>query len=251
MHELSEQQLEPNTTEPNINKPNVVITGFGPFRDVAKNPSWLVISDIKKLNIQRPVNIVVKMIEVAYKEVDRQIPKLWQDYKPIVMINVGLAAFETCIRLETRARLGPYCKCDVRQEIIHQPSNAPLTNNEIETDIFEARSSIANGDFDEFKSSLNIKSICDQYNKFCRDCNELSSNEQNLDILNSRLSDDAGLYVCEYTYMKSLSISDCGNAVFIHIPDTKSYSLDAIRHALKCIIELIVDEVLHQRTPKI
>lgn len=64
-----------------VNKPVVLITGFGPFRDIEVNSSWIAVKELAKIGIAG-VNLIIKEIPVEYDTVAKQIPKLWEKYKP-------------------------------------------------------------------------------------------------------------------------------------------------------------------------
>lgn len=202
--------------------PNVIITGFGPFRDCDDNPSWRAIKDESDFKIERPVNIIRKQIEVAYHAVDEAIPQLWQEYNPLMMIHIGLANKSSLIKLEQRARLGPYCQGDVRQCILH-PENQ---SSEIEP---KETSSVK---YNEISTCFELRSICEKVNSLVAD--------KKLTIP-ATISDDAGLYVCEYIYLSSLKIKN--KAIFIHIPNTTNFKIEEIRKTLKVIIESLIDSL--------
>lgn len=226
---------------------NVVITGFGPFRDHLVNPSWEAIKD--PIKIDRPVNVIVKQVSVAYDTVDVTIPELWSTYKPLLMVHVGLAAHDSTLRLETQARSGPYLHPDVtgcfpacsRKSM--KPSTETIVAN---SNSLESEGDVLSDDINNKNDVLSDSSI-NHTNTVSGTCLKLDSviekfkkaKEEGNIKLDISQSYDAGLYVCEYIYHKSL----CHNskAVFIHIPDTDRYSLDEIKEALKLSIELLID----------
>lgn len=216
------------------NVDNVVVTGFGLFRDHKLNPSWEAIRD-GQLVIDRDVNVITKQIEVSYEGVDKAADQLWSEYKPMLMIHVGLAAHEDQIRLEQIARDGPYLKDDIKQNAPHKE-----LRQYINVDPSSTKQSAPNQpeytckpcQFGAKRTLLNVESVCHKLN-------ELHKKGQ-LPI-GFACSQDAGLYVCEYLYRASLKI--CPRVVFIHVPDVKKFTLEQIRVSLKFAIESLIDEL--------
>ena len=68
--------------------PVVLITGFGPFRAVAVNPSWQVARALKThLDWTCPIDLVLEQIQVTYEDVSRRIPRYWTQYNPTVGLH--------------------------------------------------------------------------------------------------------------------------------------------------------------------
>lgn len=212
---------------------NVVVTGFGPFRDHQSNPSWEAIRD-GRLRIDRPnINLVTRQIKVSYQEVDETIAQLWAQFEPILMVHVGLAAHEDTIRIEQVARHGPYLHDDVAGHAPHSELRRFYERNMQREGDNQATKSIEppfQTKFDCSRSRFDVEQICERLNESRRDNNA---------TLSFKCSQDAGLYVCEYIYQTSLRI--CDRTVFIHVPDTKKFQLDEISCALQRAIEAILD----------
>lgn len=68
--------------------PTVLITGFGPFRNVLVNPSWEV-AKVLKTNLEwpTPVHIIIEQMNVTYDDVQTKIPEFWLKYNPTVNIS--------------------------------------------------------------------------------------------------------------------------------------------------------------------
>lgn len=224
-------QIETKTSA--TTKRNVVLTGFGLFRDHQLNPSWEAIKD-DRLHIDRPnVNLIKLQVDVSYDEVDRVVEHLWETYNPLLTVHIGLAAHETAIRVESRARHGPYINDDVKQQAPHKDLRVyPETGGGSPTNQTcrrEYTCKPCNFDFDR---------TCFDVDKLCEKMNQVS--EEHKLSLKFKKSEDAGLYVCEYIFRKSLSI--CNRAIFLHVPDTKNFQLEDITCALKYAIEILIDE---------
>lgn len=215
-------------------KPNIVITGFGVFRDHAENPSWEAIRD-GRLRIEHDdVNVILRQIEVAYATVDEEIPKLWQEYDPLLMIHVGLAAMKTCIQIEGRARHGPFIHDDVRGQApdTHLRQHVPETDGCLEEGSVRHKYVCKPCQFDYSTTCVNIDQVCSKMNELYK---------VGRVMMQTRISEDAGLYVCEYIYQKSLQI--CDRSVFIHIPDTSTYKLADLSTALSYVVNILIDQV--------
>lgn len=217
-------------------KHNVVVTGFGVFRDHLVNPSWEAIRD-GQLKIDRPnINLIVKQVDVSYEQVDNAIPNIWKDLKPLLVVHIGLAAHETSIRIEQIARHGPYIHDDVVQHAPHKHLRHYKGDEDgcLEENVIRRGYSCKPCDFGCSTTCIDVDRVCTEMNR--------AFDEGKLK-LPTKISKDAGLYVCEYIYQKSLCISD--RCVFIHVPDVENFKIDDIRTSLKYCIEILVDEVLN------
>lgn len=220
--------MAPNT--PDEAKRNVVITGFGLFREHKANPSWDAIAS-DELKIDRPsIKIIKKQVDVIYAEVDRVVEDLWKTYDPLLMIHIGLAAIDSRIRIEQVARHGPYIHDDVAHEAPHKDLRI-YEGETHEEGVKRHRYTCKPCKFESSRTCLNVDRVCDKMNYMY---------EHGLISIPFKKSTDAGLYVCEYIYQKSLRI--CDRTVFIHVPDTDTHSLYDIRTALKYTIEVLIDE---------
>lgn len=216
---------------------NVVVTGFGLFRDHQINPSWEAIKD-GQLKINRSnINVITKQVNVSYEDADKAVSTLWKEYNPILMIHVGLAAHESAIRIEQLARHGPYIHDDVINYAPHKELRQYDHDNDadksLEENIILKNYSCKPCQFDCSKTCLNIDLVCDRMNQLF---------QNNQVVMQTRKSTDAGLYLCEYIYHKSLTV--CDRAVFIHVPSAENFQLLDIRKALKYSIEFLIDEAI-------
>lgn len=218
---------------------NVVITGFGLFRDHQINPSWEAIKD-GQLKINRSnINVITKQVNVSYEDAANAVSTLWKEYNPILMIHVGLAAHENAIRIEQLARHGPYIHDDVfkfapHKELRHyDDDDNDDFNKSLEENVIVKNYSCKPCQFGCSTTCLDIDRVCDKMNQLF---------ENNQVKIPSKKSTDAGLYLCEYIYYRSLTI--CEKTVFVHVPSVENFELHDIRNALKFSIEFLVDEVI-------
>lgn len=212
----------------------VVVTGFGLFRDHQLNTSWEAIRD-GRLEIDREVELVTQQVAVSYDEVDRVVSDLWQKYNPILMIHIGLASFEKSIRVEQMARHGPYLHDDIINNAPHKDLRLYGSGESaLEENLIEKKYSCKPCTFGTSRTCLNIDKICEKM---------MLAYENGVLNLPTKKSEDAGLYLCEYLYHKSLLHSD--RTIFLHVPDMKNYKLEDISKCLKYLIELLIDDVIN------
>ena len=165
----------------------VLITGFGRFPGAPFNPSGRLALALAKRRrpafegIRRPVHI----FETSYAAVDRDLPKLLAQHKPDIVLMFGLAARTPFLRIETRARnavsiLFP----DVRG---HRPDVRAIVAGKPDT--------YGTAPFARLLGAARASGV------------------------RSRMSLDAGRYLCNYVYWRALEASRSGTlAQFIHIP---------------------------------
>lgn len=65
----------------------VVVTGFGPFGGHQINASWESVKLLKDTDIEKELGIqlVTEQVPVVYSCVEKQVPRLWETYKPLVI----------------------------------------------------------------------------------------------------------------------------------------------------------------------
>jgi len=167
----------------------VLIAGFGRFPGAPYNPSAPLARAVARR--RRPafadVRRIVHIFETSYAAVDRDLPKLLTQHKPDIVLMFGLAGRTNFLRIETRARnarsvLFPDVSGYQPMEREIAPGQAPLRGNAPFTRLFAAS-----------RASRTP----------------------------TRLSRDAGRYLCNYSYWRALeaaSRSGTPLAQFIHIP---------------------------------
>ena len=165
----------------------VLITGFGRFPGAPFNPSGPLARALAKrrrpafANIQR----VVHIFETSYVAVDRDLPKLMAKHKPDIVLMFGLAGRTAFVRIETRAR-------NARSVLFPDVTGYQPTEREITPGKQPLRGTAP----------------------FIR---LLAASRGSRTP--TRLSRDAGRYLCNYVYWRALEASRSGTlAQFIHIP---------------------------------
>ncbi|KAF1768196.1 hypothetical protein GCK72_000008 [Caenorhabditis remanei] len=200
-----------------MTKKNVVVTGFGPFRGFEEeNPSSLIIDELKATGIDG-VNLELHKITVAYEDVSKRVPELWNEHNPDLVIHLGAHPVPKTIKYEQQAFSDGYCSNDVN-------GCTPEGN----------RTTCASQD---------------QILKSCINCDELARNVTEICGLDGetkhgglcvKKSEDPGRYLCGFSYFLSLH-QDCSKSLFIHVPAfegecTKEAVAEVIRETIKSIL---------------
>ncbi|GAA5895935.1 uncharacterized protein JCM6883_001664 [Sporobolomyces salmoneus] len=221
---------------------HVHLTGFGPFNKVPINPSWEAVQklhdtilpnspgpDEKSSTRPREIRLTSSLIPVKYAAVLSQIPPLhstgFEGSVPDLIIHVGVG-LEGAIRLEQRARKYGFEKLDVDGQL------GPL-------DELENKRGFRGDEWIEMEEELRTTITGERVVQ--------SAKRRGLEFV--ELSEDAGLYLCEFTYYASLASASKTNSgrptpvQFIHVPPLeKPYSLDQLTSALKVLILSIMNE---------
>lgn len=166
----------------------ILITGFEPFGGSATNSSWEVASAVSRVHIPK-ISIKVKQLPVSFGRVAAVLKDAISEVSPDVLIMLGQSGQSECIRIERIAinmmdALNPDNDGYIPdEEVIHPDGPSALF------------------------STLPLKSLR----------NQLVAQGHNVKISNS-----AGLYVCNRTYYEALyHLSSQGlatRAVFVHLP---------------------------------
>ena len=165
----------------------VLITGFGRFPGAPFNPSGPLALAVAKR--RRPafadLRRVVHIFETSYAAVDRDLPKLIAKHKPHIVLMFGLAARTPFVRIETRAR-------NAVSVLFPDVTGFRPINRAIAAGKPDAR---GRASFARLLGAARASGA------------------------RSRLSRDAGRYLCNYVYWRALEASRSGTlAQFIHIP---------------------------------
>jgi len=204
----------------------LVLTGFGPFGKFERNPSWDVVESLDGEVFscagtpgikavwpsigQISLHAVAKQLPVDYSKVPALLEPLFDSGNIGLIVNVGVSRAGE-FKLEQRARNGTYEAKDITDA-------CPATGKNVEDGP------------DELRTSIDIDRVIKRF----------SAGNSQVKVANS---DDAGLYLCEYTYYRSLH-GGGAPAIFIHIPPVdEPYSLEQLKEAVRQIISLLVEDV--------
>ena len=189
----------------------ILLTGYGPFAGHEVNSSWVVVQELQSMGVVhqgRSIPLVIKEIPVIYDAVHEEVPKLWSEHNPRLCVHTGVSDY-TELKIEQYARNSAFNFFDVTGKC---PKN------------YQCES----GAPEKLETSMDVKLIADSANK--------RQNEVTVAV-----SQDAGKYLCEFIYYKSLHI---GNkpTLFVHLPTIGlPYSSTQMATGLKHIIECILD----------
>ncbi|KAJ9590147.1 hypothetical protein L9F63_016732 [Diploptera punctata] len=189
----------------------VVVTGFGPFGEHKVNSSWECVKLLPTLNIEElGVKLVIKQIPVSYEYIDDNVPALWKEHNPILMVHVGVNGAADGLLLEQKAHRTGYDGTD-----IHGKLPSPRQTDSSTPDIIGPLYDVSQLKDKVVESDVGVP--------VCVSCN-------------------AGRYLCEYTYYTSLNISSL-RTIFIHVPPLSKFSAKQISAALKTVICSLVQHV--------
>jgi pyroglutamyl-peptidase len=166
----------------------VLITGFGRFPGAPFNPSGPLARAIAKrrrpafANVQR----VAHVFETSYAAVDRDLPTLIARRKPDIVLMFGLAGRTPFVRIETRAR-------NAKSILFPDVSGFRPDDRRIAPAPAALRGAAP---FTRLLAAARARRV------------------------STRLSRDAGRYLCNYVYWRGLEASRSGTPLvqFIHVP---------------------------------
>ncbi|XP_023022485.1 pyroglutamyl-peptidase 1 [Leptinotarsa decemlineata] len=186
----------------------ILVTGFGPFGDHNVNASWQAVKLLPE--VIDNLKIVKKEIPVTYKYVECEVPSLWQDLDPILVIHVGVSSFTDTLAIEECANRDGYTRIDC-SGMKHSTGKACF-----------------NGD-DCIFTEINIKDICATLNESGK--------------IKSHISNNAGRYLCEFIYYNSLKINK-KRTLFIHVPPLdQPYSAAELSEGLLEVIKCALKQI--------
>lgn len=167
--------------------PKILITGFEPFRDYAENSSWEVARHVASCGVAG-AEVVAERLPVSYHRVAQALRSAVRRVAPDVIILLGQTGNSDYIRLE-RVALNMMDSA-MGDNDGTKPDEEPIDKNGA-TALF---------------TSLPIKKIL------------LAIEAKGIDV---KISNSAGLYVCNRTYYEALKIcqeQEAKRALFVHVP---------------------------------
>ncbi|XP_034038943.1 pyroglutamyl-peptidase 1-like [Thalassophryne amazonica] len=192
-------------------KKNVIVTGFEPFGEHEVNSSWVAVQALERLGLGEAVDLYVCEVPVEYQAVQYLLPTLWKQYQPQLVVHVGVSGIATTVTLEQRAHNNGYKRVD-------NCSFCP-----------QSHCCMENGP-DSLSSVLDMNAVCRRVN------------DSGIGVTVSA-SEDAGRYLCDYTYYISLYLSQ-GRAAFVHVPPLgQPYNSLDLGRALQAIIQEMLNQL--------
>lgn len=202
----------------------IFLTGFSSFDGVDCNPTEVLINHLKgsSLNLEYDdtctIEARLEVVKVAVHSVNELLDSFIPDpsCELILLVHLGVDCNDINIKLERTA----WNDMSFRIPDVHgyQPNamviedNLPLTHVRTTT--------------------INLSNVC----QFLR------SMDESIPVV---LSDDAGRYLCNYIYYKSLQIQskfDNSRSLFIHVPTFDKVSMDVQLNIIVEILRMIIKQ---------
>lgn len=191
--------------------PTVLITGFGPFPGAPFNPSGPLAQALARR--RRPAlaeaRRIAHVFPTSYAAVDRELPELLARHRPDIVLMLGLAARTPFVRIESRARNArSVLFADAEGRLPAARAIVPGGPSSLRPDLPGARLLVA-------------------------------ARPARVD---TRLSRDAGRYLCNYAYWRALEAAAAEPArprvQFVHIPRLRRPGEPGLRPTLADLVRL-------------
>lgn len=195
----------------------ILITGFEPFGNYTENSSWEVAKAVASCDVFG-VEVVAEQLPVSFQRVGAVLRDAVERHKPDVLIMLGQSAFTDRVKLERVA--------------LNMMDSVKGDNDGAKPD----EEPIYDGEESALFTSLPIKHL------------HSAIEAQGIAV---KISNSAGLYVCNRTYYEALRLCKerAMQAIFVHLPlydgqtsfktDNKTMPLDDMCRAIQTIIEEI------------
>ena len=193
----------------------VLLTGFEPFGGSDINSSWEAACRVRTQSFE-DIELDVRQISVSFRRVGEEIHGLLETEKPDVFVMLGQRANSKTIDIERIA---------INMMDAAKPDNDGFHPDEI---------AICEGGRAAYFSNLPVKRLKDTV---------LANG------IPSRVSNSAGLYVCNCAYYQALKVVEDNcldtKVVFVHVPkiaeeiDVEMIA-DGVKEVIKCIKEIVL-----------
>lgn len=195
----------------------ILITGFEPFGNYTENSSWEVAKTVASCDVFG-VEVVAEQLPVSFQRVGAVLRDAVERHKPGVLIMLGQSAFTDRVKLERVA--------------LNMMDSEKGDNDGVKPD----EEPIYEGGESALFTSLPIKHL------------HSAIEAQGIAV---KISNSAGLYVCNRTYYEALRLCKerAMQSIFVHLPlydgqtsfktDDKTMPLDDMCRAIQTIIEEI------------
>ena len=199
----------------------IVVTGFGLFRGYDVNPSWEAVKALPAAWDDDKHEVVVEEIPVQYDFVLKEVPDRWSSLQPDFIIHVGVSHLAEKLTLERQANNTGYDKPDVTG--LCPPGNCCVPSISCQA---------------KLSSCLDLMELSQKVTEECREVG-----------LETVLSEDAGQYLCDFVYYKSLHATQ-GRSLFVHVPLVdKPYSLPQMTEGLKAVTKNVIQQLQRRSAP--
>ncbi|KAJ1305011.1 hypothetical protein OPQ81_000054 [Rhizoctonia solani] len=228
----------------------VLVTGFGPFRDIKTNPSWLAAKPLNNQTLKftkpagsthpqtpkpRPIEVEAHIsaleVPVTYSAVLNTVPPLHasKQYDVILHVGVGLPGG---LEIERLAHKTGYNQPDAEGRRCDPIGGKPkVDGGELETEL--VKRGFGRG-FEQFEEEMRTGV----------DIDELVKHLKSKGLEHTRPSNDPGRYLCDFIYFCSLACAQKEGSkvkvLFMHVPPVGSpYQVEDMTKAIQGIIEYL------------
>ena len=200
----------------------IVVTGFGLFRGYDVNPSWEAVKALPAAWDDEQHEVVVEEIPVQYDFVLQEVPHRWSSRQPDFIIHVGVSHLAEKLTLERQANNTGYNNPDVTG--VCPPGNCCVSS--------------ASGEQAKLASCLDLEELSEKVTEQCKEVG-----------LEAVVSEDAGRYLCDFVYYKTLHATQ-GKSLFVHVPLVdKPYSLPQMTEGLKAVTKNVIEQLRRRSVP--
>jgi pyroglutamyl-peptidase len=183
----------------------LLVTGFGPFLNVAVNPSWEAIKDLDG-QVVGGLRVRVARLDVTYADAPRQLEAAIRAAKPDQVLCLGVAG-DPAIRLEKTAR------------------NADTAAAPDAAGVVRAGRTIREGGAATMPTRLPLDLV------------RTTLAADGFEVIDS---EDAGGYLCNHVFYELLAQRPDGVAGFVHVPPTSErWPLERLKRAVRRVIEVL------------
>jgi pyroglutamyl-peptidase len=166
----------------------VLITGFSPFPGAAANPTATLATRLARAGRRRGIDCVAHVFATTYAAVDRELPRLIAAHRPDAILMLGLAGRRRHVSIEVFARNRMSVWFPDASGIV--PPRATIAAG--------ASATRGRAEFSRLLAAARATRV------------------------RTRLSRDAGTYLCNYVYWRALEAAAAPTgprrAVFVHVP---------------------------------
>jgi len=188
----------------------IIVTGFGVFKNYSVNPSWEAVKILGETWDDTEDQIFTEQIPVEYDFVLNNVPNKWNDKNPEFVIHVGVSCMADKITLERQSHNTDYNKADTQGTCPPDQCCIPALGEKVE------------------KTCLDLEKLMSAIN----------NDDKVVDVgVEACVSEDAGRYLCDFVYFKSLH-SLSGKSLFVHVPEeNKPYTIQQTAEGLKSVVK--------------
>jgi pyroglutamyl-peptidase len=219
----------------------VLVTGFGPFLDVTTNPSWEIARHIPSSLPDHNISIVVppEPTPAAYHKILTQVSDLIERHAPDLIVHLGLDVDSGpgVFKVERSApKEGYHDIPDIDRRVFTRAENKKTFGK-------APTSLITTLDIDAAAEAW--RAACSNLTLFKGGTSKAKGKSKNdgRQMVDVRLNDDVGTYVCGFQYYVSMlemqRRTEGRNVVFLHVPKLETETETEVKVGVRVAEELI------------